>query len=511
MKCLSATSCFAEAALALFWALDSSRSFFDQNLISKQQKMSRCSDPQFAEFSQRFKKKQEEFKRELCGMLDDWFTSVHDEFAQCRSTSNLISKKHQSTLISVHSDTVHRNSSGNHVFVKTSTSSKQNTSFDKQSSSNKKKRSISIIQKGNVIQTGKIIKRYKIEKKSKVNGHILEPAESSSRNLIQATPNSNCENSTHNTSVHSVQESPKVETGLSESTFMNEMELNKAMFGVFFDGNSKYFVCDVEQHGLPKNKPYYKVYNVHNFRLYKKIFNEFSDDFRYHFIMPLKFDSSVTVSTPVLVVWNINDHYLTPATIKEVYLRNEQVVVEDNKGHKAVISIYDCFVLPSHMPIVPDVFDAPDSSHLKGPDILPKEVFREQPEMDIIFEKYAEHKQKYTDEKNQLDGVWRWADKIDCCSFTEPVDDKAVTANRFRSVWKNNRTKFSVGDNVVIWDSKDKPNYKYPIIGQIKVLYENIATKQKRVEFSWYLHPAEYVGSTLKPINVSFYFVHKYT
>lgn len=455
-------------------------------------------------------------------MFDEMFDTMHDEFANYLSTSNAISETSQSTHISeihVSTDTeqdLRRNSLRNFESVKASTSSKQDFSADKQSSSNKRKSS-HIVQNSNVIKTGNIIKSYKIVKKSKVNGHILKSSTSFSRDPTQETPYLNGENPTdnnnnNNTSIHtSQQESHQVETGLNESIFMNEMELNKAMFGVFFDGNSKYFVCDIEKHGLNKNKPYYKVYNVLNSRLYKKSFNEFSD-FRYHFIMPLKFDSSVTVNMRVLVVWFINDHYLTPATIKELYPQTEQVEVQNNKGQSAVISIYDVFILPNHMPIMSDVSDVSEESNSTlPPDTLSEKIFRTQPDMDIVFNNYAEHKQKYTDEKKKLEGVWRWADKIDNCSFVEPVDCKLVTANRFQSVWKNNRIKFSVGDDVLIWDEKEKPTYKYPIIGHIKMLYENVVSKQKRLEFSWYLHPAEYPDSNMKPLNVSIYLLHKYT
>ncbi len=480
--------------------------------------MSRSNQSPFSVFSLKMKKKQEAFKRQICSMIDDMFDFMNKEFVRVSSTlhspSEPVSSSRNAEDKVVGSDSP-SNSLATRKSAKTcdSSGSLNLNSKVKQPSTYKRKSTI----KNN---TGKV-KRYRIEPRCKIQTDLLKRmcSSSSSSDSIQEKRCSSTKSKVFGkgsqkkqctstvdmpTDSDSCHVSSHVETGVSESIFFTEMELNQAMLGVFFDGNS-YFVCDVQQYGsINNNNTFYKVYNVHITRLHeKKPFASFSE-FQHHFIKPDKFDTSIAINTRVLVLWSLNDTELTPATIKDVFFDYKQVQVQNNKGEGAVISIYDVFILPNYMPIMSDASDASDAS-ISTTESAQTKMFRDKPLMDEVYNRYAQNKQKYADDKSYLEGIWRWADKVESGSLIEPDDNKLVNANSFRSIYKNNRIKFSLNDDVVIWDSTEKGAYKYPIIGIIHRLYENIATKQKRIQFKWYLHPAEYPDSGLKPLNVSIY------
>ncbi len=479
------------------------------------------------------KKKQELLKKNVCSLIDDMFETMHNEYARMCTSASFSESPSESVSTTriiekkvVESD-LHDNAEGTRKPKKAKFSFiNLNLESIKQGSTNKRKSTSKVM-------TSKTVKRYRIEKKSETceTASTRVRTSSSSSSVVACSPTTTTSDviqevtSRSSTTIkESSKESQKkqrhttvdmptssdsrpqvqIETGISESLFNTEMEINNAMLGVFFDGNSKYFVCDIRY-----QSNYYKIYNVQARRLYvKKPFSSFSE-FQHLFIKPIKFDSSIAANTRVLVAWSLSDTELTPATIKDVYLDHEQVEVHNNKGHCAVISIHDVFILPNYMPIMSDASDVSDAS-ISTTESAQK-IFREKPIMDEFYNKYADQKQLFIDEKNYLEGLWRWADLIESGSLIEPDDNKLVNANSFRSVCKNNRIVFNLEDDVVIWmDSNDKGAYKYPIIGIIKRLYENVTTKQKRVQFSWYLHPAEYPDSGLKPLNVSNFFDYKY-
>ena len=240
--------------------------------------------------------------------------------------------------------------------------------------------------------------------------------------------------------IESIFKNKNFEKPIDEEVLKKEMEVNKAMFCIFMDGN-QFFLCDVQESRSKKNV-FYKVYNVASCRLYKT-FNSLSEFIQF-LLRPIKHNRILQPDRRVLVAWNPDEDRLRTATIIEVYNQYKMVEVLCDSGEKRVVNFDDICLLPVDIPVID--WQLPVSASSGKYNLLHQESTVEK-----IYNNYSKH--NHIENSKELDGIWRWSTLLlDKTQLLETSDNEYVTASTFNSVWRNDRINFKVGDDVLIWD-----------------------------------------------------------